>query len=108
MDRAEASAEVRLAPGTGMALVAMAAAVFVVCNDFTAPSVALPTIEHDFNTDISSVQWVINAYALLFGILLVTGGRLAGMFGPRRVFFIGAAGVARRPPPGGGGAENRG
>jgi EmrB/QacA subfamily drug resistance transporter len=91
MDRAEASAEVRLAPGTGMALVAMAAAVFVVCNDFTAPSVALPTIEHDFNTDISSVQWVINAYALLFGILLVTGGRLADMFGRRRMFFIGAA-----------------
>src|SRR5436190_4889002 len=55
-----------LAPGTGMALVGIAAAVFVVCNDFTAPAVALPTIEKDFNTDIGSVQWVINAYALVF------------------------------------------
>jgi EmrB/QacA subfamily drug resistance transporter len=91
MDGTEASAAERLAPGTGMALVAMAAAVFVVCNDFTAPSVALPTIEHDFNADLSSVQWVINAYSLLFGILLVTGGRLADMFGRRRMFFIGAA-----------------
>jgi EmrB/QacA subfamily drug resistance transporter len=74
-----------------MVLVAMAAAVFVVCNDFTAPSVALPTIEHDFNADLGSVQWVINAYSLLFGILIVTGGRLADMFGRRRIFFIGAA-----------------
>jgi hypothetical protein len=48
MDLAEASEQDRLAPGTGMALVAMAAAVFVVCNDFTAPSVALPTIERLF------------------------------------------------------------
>src|SRR5919201_438825 len=75
MDRAEASQEAGLGPGTGMALVAMAAAVFVVCNDFTAPSVALPTIERDFNADLGSVQWVINAYSLLFGILIVTGGR---------------------------------
>jgi EmrB/QacA subfamily drug resistance transporter len=91
MDRTEASDPDRLAPGTGMALAAMAAAVFVVTNDFTAPAVALPTIEHDFNADIGSVQWVINAYSLLFGILIVTGGRLADMFGRRRMFFIGAA-----------------
>jgi predicted MFS family arabinose efflux permease len=40
-----------------MALVAMALAVFVVANDFTALSVALPQIEHDFNADVSTVQW---------------------------------------------------
>src|SRR5215475_7157783 len=90
MDRTEASDPDRLAPGTRMALAAMAAAVFVVTNDFTAPAVALPTIEHDFNADLGSVQWVINAYSLLFGILIVPGGRLADMFGRRRMFFIGA------------------
>jgi EmrB/QacA subfamily drug resistance transporter len=90
MDRTEASDTDRLAPGTGMALAAMAAAVFVVTNDFTAPAVTLPTIERDFNADIGSVQWVINAYSLLFGILIVPGGRLADMFGRRRMFFIGA------------------
>ena len=73
-----------------MALVAMALAVFVVANDFTALSVALPTIEHQFNADVSSVQWVINAYALVFGVLIVTGGRLADMFGRKRMFFVGA------------------
>ena len=74
-----------------MALVAMGLAVFVVANDFTALSVALPKIEHEFNADVSTVQWVINAYALFFGVMIVTGGRLADMFGRRRTFFVGSA-----------------
>ena len=80
----------RMTRGTVMALVAMGLAVFVVANDFTALSVALPTIERQFNTDVSTVQWVINAYALVFGVLIVTGGRLADMFGRKRMFFVGA------------------
>src|SRR5690349_16816959 len=80
----------RLPRETIMALVAMALAVFVVANDFTALSVALPTIERQFNADVSSVQWVINAYALVFGVLIVTGGRLADIFGRKRMFFVGA------------------
>ncbi len=74
-----------------MAIVAMGLAIFVIANDVTAMSVALPAIEADFNTDVSTVQWVVNAYALIFGVLIVTGGRLADMFGRRRVLFIGAA-----------------
>jgi len=77
--------------GTWLALGAMAISVFVVANDVTALSVALPQIEKDFDADVSTVQWVINAYALVFGVLIVTGGRLADMLGRRRVFFIGAA-----------------
>jgi EmrB/QacA subfamily drug resistance transporter len=80
----------RLSRGTIMALVAMGLAVFVVANDFTALSVALPTIERQYNADVSTVQWVINAYALVFGVLIVTGGRLADMFGRKRMFFVGA------------------
>jgi EmrB/QacA subfamily drug resistance transporter len=76
---------------TLLALGAMAMAVFVIANDFTAMSVALPNIENDFDIDVASVQWVINIYALVFGVLIVTGGRLADMFGRRRLFFIGAA-----------------
>lgn len=77
--------------GTLMALVAMGMAVFVVANDFTAPSVTLPAIEHDFDANVGTVQWVINAYALVFGVLIVTGGRLADRLGRRRAFLIGAA-----------------
>ncbi len=79
-----------IAPGTFMALVAMGLGVFVIANDFTALNVALPAIEGDLNADVGSVQWVINAYALVFGMAIVSGGRLADMFGRRKVFFIGS------------------
>jgi EmrB/QacA subfamily drug resistance transporter len=72
------------------ALFAMGAAVFVIANDFSAINVALPTMEGDFHTDINTIQWVVNAYALSFGVLIVTGGRLADMFGRRPCFFLGA------------------
>jgi EmrB/QacA subfamily drug resistance transporter len=80
----------RLDRGTILALGAMALAVFLIANDFTALSVALPNIEREFDSDVSTVQWVINGYALVFGVFIVTGGRLADMFGRRRLFFVGA------------------
>lgn len=73
-----------------LGLAAMSLAVLVVANDFTALSVALPAIERDFGADVSTVQWVINGYALVFGVLIVTGGRLADMFGRQRIFFFGS------------------
>ncbi len=74
-----------------LGMVAMAVAVFVIANDFTALSVALPAIERTFGTSVNTSQWVINGYAMVFGVAIVTGGRLADMFGRRRIFFIGAA-----------------
>lgn len=82
--------EDRLNKSTMLGLAAMALAVLVVANDFTALSVALPAMEQDFAADVTTVQWVINGYALVFGVLIVTGGRLADMFGRRRIFFLGA------------------
>ena len=69
----------------------MGVAVLIVANDFTALSVVLPAIEKQFDTAVSTVQWVINGYALTFGVLIVVGGRLADMFGRRRMFVLGAA-----------------
>ena len=43
-------------------------------NDFTALNVALPAIEQDFDVDVGTVQWTVNAYALTYGMVLVTGG----------------------------------
>ena len=76
---------------TVLALVAMGVAVFIIANDFTALAVALPAIEKQFDTDVGTVQWVINAYALTFGVLIVVGGRLADIFGRKRIFVLGAA-----------------
>ncbi|HEU5063378.1 MAG TPA: MFS transporter [Solirubrobacterales bacterium] len=69
----------------------MGMAVVVIANDFTAVNVALPTMERDFETNVNTIQWVINAYALTFGVMIVTGGRLADMFGRRNAFFLGSA-----------------
>ena len=81
----------RLDRASIVALVAMALGVFIIANDITALSVALPQIEADYDADVATVQWVINAYALVFGVLIVTGGRLADLLGRRRIFFTGAA-----------------
>ena len=81
--------------GTMLALVAMALGVFVIANDFTALSVAIPEIERDLGTDLTTAQWVINGYALVFGVLIVTGGRLADLFGRKRIFMIGAGDLRR-------------
>ena len=69
----------------------MGVAVVVIANDFSAINVALSTMEQDFDTNINTIQWVVNAYALTFGVMIVTGGRLADMFGRRNAFFLGTA-----------------
>jgi EmrB/QacA subfamily drug resistance transporter len=76
---------------TWLALLAMGISVVVIANDFSAINVALPTMEKDFHANVNTMQWVINAYALTFGVMIVTGGRLADMFGRRRAFFLGTA-----------------
>lgn len=73
-----------------MPLVALGLGVLILANDFSALNVALPQIEKDFDAQVSTVQWVVNAYALVFGMLIVAGGRLADLFGRRRMFFVGA------------------
>ena len=77
--------------GTKLALLAMGLGVFVIANDFTALNVALPAMEQDFDVDVGTIQWTVNAYTLVFGMGLVTGGRLADMLGRRMIFFVGAA-----------------
>jgi EmrB/QacA subfamily drug resistance transporter len=69
----------------------MSMSVLAIANDFSAVNVAIPTMERDFSTNVNTIQWVVNAYALTFGVMIVTGGRLADMFGRRRAFFLGTA-----------------
>jgi EmrB/QacA subfamily drug resistance transporter len=77
-------------PINWLALFAIGIATVTIANDFSAINVALPTMEQDFHTNINTIQWVVNAYALTFGVMIVTGGRLADMFGRRNAFFLGA------------------
>ena len=74
----------------GLALAVLGAAQFMVILDATIVNVALPAIQKalGFTTD-SQLQWVITAYALVFGGFLLLGGRLADLFGRRRIFIAG-------------------
>jgi EmrB/QacA subfamily drug resistance transporter len=57
--------------------------------DNTVVNVALPSIRSDLGIGISELEWVVNAYALTFGVLLLSGGKLADMIGRRAIFIIG-------------------
>src|SRR5437870_8519754 len=70
-------------------LVAVAIGLFMIMLDNTVVNVALPSIRKDLGISISELEWVVNAYALTFGVLLLTGGKLADMLGRRRMFVAG-------------------
>ncbi|WP_433136850.1 MFS transporter [Actinomadura nitritigenes] len=66
----------------------------MVVLDATIVNIALPSAQHDLGFSDADRQWVVTAYSLAFGSLLLIGGRLADLFGRKRVFMIGAAGFA--------------
>ena len=76
----------RLGPLGGLALVVVLSAQLVVTLDFSIVNVALPSISRELHASSTSVQWVVTAYAITFGGLLVLGGRAADLFGRRRLF----------------------
>jgi EmrB/QacA subfamily drug resistance transporter len=57
--------------------------------DASIVNIAIPTIQRDLDTDIDSVTWVLNAYNLVFAVLLIPAGRMADRFGRKRFFLIG-------------------
>jgi len=59
--------------------------------DATIVNVALPTIHHDLHFSVNNLEWLITAYSLTFGGLLLFGGRTGDLFGKRRMFMIGIA-----------------
>ena len=65
-------------------------AVLIVALDTTVLNVAIPTILRDLDTTLPSLQWVITGYSLTFASLLIIGGRLADLYGARRMFVLGA------------------
>ena len=82
-------------PGTaglsGLALSLVLVASFMVVLDFSIVNVALPSIRQALGFGGDSVQWVVTAYAITFGGLLVLGGRIGDTFGRRSMFILGLA-----------------
>ena len=73
------------------ALALIVTAQFMVVLDVAIVNVALPSIKADLGFSQANLQWVISAYALLFGGALLLGGRLADLLGRRRIFIAGLA-----------------
>jgi len=73
----------------GLALALILTAAFMVVLDFSIVNVALPSIEAELGFPSDAVQWIITAYAIAFGGLLILGGRAADLFGRRRMFIAG-------------------
>ena len=76
-------------PNLGLALLVIATAQLMVVLDATIVNVALPHIQHALGFSGSGLEWVVNAYALTFGGLLLLGGRAGDILGRRRVLIAG-------------------
>jgi EmrB/QacA subfamily drug resistance transporter len=74
---------------TGVALLLICAVQMMVILDGTIVNIALPSIRQQLHFSSTSLEWVITAYALAFGGLLLLGGRSGDLFGRRRMFTIG-------------------
>src|SRR5260370_34291902 len=73
----------------GLALVLIATAQLMVVRDATIVNVALPHIQRALGFSGSGLEWVVNAYALAFGGLLLLGGRAGDLLGRRKMFIAG-------------------
>jgi len=72
-----------------LGLAVIVAAQFMVVLDVAIVNVALPSIKTDLHFSQESLQWVVTAYSILFGGVLLLGGRLADILGRRRLFVAG-------------------
>src|SRR5690348_13404391 len=72
-------------------LAVIVSAQFMVVLDVAIVNVALPTIKTDLHFSQDSLQWVVTAYSILFGGVLLLGGRMADLLGRRRMFMTGLA-----------------
>src|SRR3981189_549682 len=75
-------------------LVVIGMAQLMVVLDATIVNIALPSAQANLGFSNDARQWVVTAYALAFGSLLLLGGRIGDLFGRKRVFIVGLAGFA--------------
>lgn len=72
-----------------MALAVLCAAQFMVIMDTSIIGVALPAIQQALNYTPSELQWIFNAYVIVFGGVLLLGGKLSDLYGPKNIFYVG-------------------
>ncbi len=87
-----------MAASTGLTLIATILGSSIVFIDTTVVNVALPSIQRDLGGGLAAQQWVVDAYLLTLGSLILVGGSLGDIFGEVRMFTIGVAALRRSRP----------
>jgi MFS family permease len=90
-DQSQTSAGSPAGRRLGLSLLVIATAQLMLVLDDSIANIALPSIQADLGVSAANLPWVINAYVLVFGALLLFGGRVGDLFGRRRVLRIGLA-----------------
>src|ERR1700694_4470094 len=73
------------------ALAVLSLGLFMTLLDLTIVNIAIPSIVDSIHASLDQVLWVLNAYSLLYAVLLITSGRLGDIFRPRNGFAVGGA-----------------
>jgi EmrB/QacA subfamily drug resistance transporter len=81
-------------PRRWLALAVIAVTVLMVILDATIVNIAMPAVAADLEIASANLQWIVTAYTLTFGGLLLLGGRIADFWGRKRTYLVGAAGFA--------------
>ena len=81
------------------AFVLTSAAAFMVTLDNLVVTTAIPVIRRDLDAGLGGLEWTVNAYTLVFAVLLLTGAALGDRFGRRRLLAIGLGISRSRAPP---------
>src|ERR1700712_92209 len=79
----------RIVVSPWLILIVLALGFFMILLDTTIVNVAIPSMMDGLNASLDQILWVLNAYILVYAVLLITAGRLGDMFGPKRLFLSG-------------------
>jgi len=77
--------------GAWVALATLSLGLFMTLLDLTIVNIAIPSLVDGIHASLDQILWVLNAYSLLYAVLLITAGRLGDVFGPRNLFITGVA-----------------
>jgi EmrB/QacA subfamily drug resistance transporter len=79
----------RIQTSPWLVLIVLTLGFFMILLDTTIVTIAIPHVESGLHATFDEILWILNAYTLVYAVLLLTAGRLGDMFGPRRLFIIG-------------------
>lgn len=86
---AEASAGSTSRHSPWLVLFTLCLGFFMILLDTTIVNIAIPQMSTDLHATLDEILWVVNAYILVFAVLLITAGRLGDLYGPKRLFILG-------------------